>query len=223
MRYAAAEREVQIDPLRQRLGLNTDQLNASGVELQQVGKDRTLVDAADTELHLGELHRAFVFTDGLPQQCRPIDERRLARERRLDLVERLDADRRVLGHRAFLLRGSRFHLALQGTTLKKRPGEQPTDRGPGIVGIAQHEAAAVDPVEASRETDARQLRSFRFADFSEAWGFMSRVALLADKADHHPEWTNVYNRVRIELTTHSAGSTVTDKDRDLAAAIDALL
>ena len=52
---------------------------------------------------------------------------------------------------------------------------------------------------------------------------MNRVALLAEKADHHPNWSNVWNKVTIELTTHSAGSTVTDKDRDLAAKIDALL
>jgi len=64
---------------------------------------------------------------------------------------------------------------------------------------------------------------FTFRDFTEAWGFMSRVALLAEKADHHPEWTNVWNKVTIRLTTHSAGSTVTDKDRALADAIDRLL
>jgi 4a-hydroxytetrahydrobiopterin dehydratase len=72
------------------------------------------------------------------------------------------------------------------------------------------------------EVDGRLRRTFTFADFNEAWGFMSRVALLAEKADHHPEWSNVWNKVTIELTTHSAGSTVTDKDRALAAAIDEL-
>ena len=56
---------------------------------------------------------------------------------------------------------------------------------------------------------------FRFADFNEAWGFMSRVALHADKHDHHPEWFNVYNRVDVTLTTHDAGG-VTEKDVKLA-------
>lgn len=65
-------------------------------------------------------------------------------------------------------------------------------------------------------------RSFRFADFNEAFGFMTRVALLADKADHHPEWSNVYNRVEIELTTHDAGG-LSARDVALAKAIDILL
>jgi 4a-hydroxytetrahydrobiopterin dehydratase len=73
------------------------------------------------------------------------------------------------------------------------------------------------------ERDGTLVREFTFADFSEAWAFMSRVALLAEKADHHPNWSNVWNKVTIELTTHSAGSTVTDKDRSLAEAIDELL
>jgi 4a-hydroxytetrahydrobiopterin dehydratase len=64
-------------------------------------------------------------------------------------------------------------------------------------------------------------RSFRFADFSEAWGFMNRVALLAEKHDHHPEWFNVWNRVEITLTTHDAGG-LSDRDVALAKAIDAL-
>lgn len=63
-------------------------------------------------------------------------------------------------------------------------------------------------------------RSFRFADFNEAFGFMARVALAAEKADHHPEWSNVYNRVDILLTTHDAGG-LTEKDFALAKAIDA--
>jgi 4a-hydroxytetrahydrobiopterin dehydratase len=66
-------------------------------------------------------------------------------------------------------------------------------------------------------------RSFTFRDFSEAFAFMSRVALLAEKMDHHPEWSNVWNKVHITLRTHSAGNTVTDKDRQLAAAIDKLV
>ena len=64
-------------------------------------------------------------------------------------------------------------------------------------------------------------RSFRFKDFSEAFAFMTRVALLAEKADHHPDWSNVWNRVDIALTTHDAGG-LTRRDIDLAAAIDAL-
>jgi 4a-hydroxytetrahydrobiopterin dehydratase len=62
-------------------------------------------------------------------------------------------------------------------------------------------------------------RAFKFADFSAAWGFMSRVALLAEKQDHHPEWENVYNRVVITLTTHDAGG-LSGRDLKLAQAID---
>ena len=65
-------------------------------------------------------------------------------------------------------------------------------------------------------------RTVTFADFSEAFGFMTRVALLAEKADHHPEWTNVWNRVDILLTTHDAGG-LSHRDVDMAGAIDALL
>jgi 4a-hydroxytetrahydrobiopterin dehydratase len=64
-------------------------------------------------------------------------------------------------------------------------------------------------------------RKFKFADFNEAFGFMARVALLADKQDHHPEWSNVYNRVEIILTTHDAGG-LSERDVALAKAIDAL-
>lgn len=66
-------------------------------------------------------------------------------------------------------------------------------------------------------------KTFKFHDFTEAFAFMNRVAVLAEEADHHPKWTNVYNVVEIELSTHSAGNIVTDKDRHLAAAIDALV
>jgi 4a-hydroxytetrahydrobiopterin dehydratase len=65
-------------------------------------------------------------------------------------------------------------------------------------------------------------RDFRFADFNAAFGFMARVALLAEKADHHPEWSNVYNRVSITLTTHEAGG-LSKRDAAMARAIDAVL
>ncbi|MEA5109204.1 putative pterin-4-alpha-carbinolamine dehydratase [bioreactor metagenome] len=64
---------------------------------------------------------------------------------------------------------------------------------------------------------------FTFSNFSEAFAFMTRVALLAEKSDHHPEWTNIYNKVIIRLSTHDAGNEVTEKDYALAAAIDNLL
>ncbi len=64
-------------------------------------------------------------------------------------------------------------------------------------------------------------RRLVFHDFAEAWGFMSRVALLAEKHDHHPEWSNVWNRVEIVLTTHDAGG-LSERDLALARAIDAL-
>ena len=65
-------------------------------------------------------------------------------------------------------------------------------------------------------------RTFTFADFNEAFGFMTRVALLADKQDHHPEWFNVWNRVEITLTTHDAGG-LSARDVKLAKAIEGLL
>jgi len=72
------------------------------------------------------------------------------------------------------------------------------------------------------EQNNRLTKSFTFKDFSEAFAFMTRVALAAEKMDHHPFWTNVYNTVRIELSTHDAGDVVTDKDHALAKAIDKL-
>lgn len=73
------------------------------------------------------------------------------------------------------------------------------------------------------EGDASKLvREFKFSNFVEAFGFMSQVALLAEVRDHHPNWSNVYNRVVIELCTHDAANTVTTKDVDLAQAINAL-
>lgn len=73
------------------------------------------------------------------------------------------------------------------------------------------------------EEDNKLKRTFKFKDFNEAFGFMTRVALLADKMDHHPNWSNVYNTVMIELCTHDKGNMVTDKDKALAKAIDQLL
>lgn len=66
-------------------------------------------------------------------------------------------------------------------------------------------------------------REFTFTDFSEAFAFMTRVAILAEKLDHHPEWSNVYNKVKIKLSTHDAGDIVTEKDHKLAEAINGLL
>ena len=71
-----------------------------------------------------------------------------------------------------------------------------------------------------RGRDAIQ-KSFKFADFNEAWGFMTRVAMAAEKADHHPEWSNVYNKVEILLSTHDAGG-LSLKDVALAKVIDAI-
>jgi 4a-hydroxytetrahydrobiopterin dehydratase len=65
-------------------------------------------------------------------------------------------------------------------------------------------------------------RSLKFADFTQAWGFMTKVALAAEKADHHPEWSNVYNKVDVTLSTHDAGG-LTDLDVILAEAMDKLV
>ena len=66
-------------------------------------------------------------------------------------------------------------------------------------------------------------KKFSFTDFSEAFAFMTRVAIEAEKMDHHPKWQNVYNTVEIWLSTHDAGNIVTEKDKTLAAKIDRLL
>jgi len=66
-------------------------------------------------------------------------------------------------------------------------------------------------------------RSFEFKDFSEAFAFMTRVALAAEKMNHHPEWKNVYNKVTIKLNTHDAGDIVTEKDHKLSKLIDKLV
>jgi 4a-hydroxytetrahydrobiopterin dehydratase len=72
------------------------------------------------------------------------------------------------------------------------------------------------------EKNNQLIREFTFGNFQEAFAFMTRVAFLAEHQDHHPEWTNVYNRVTIRLSTHDAGNIVTEKDRKLASAIDAI-
>lgn len=73
------------------------------------------------------------------------------------------------------------------------------------------------------EQDNTLYRKFEFKDFSEAFAFMTRVALEAEKMDHHPRWTNVWNKVEIWLNTHDAGDIVTEKDHKLAKKIDALI
>jgi 4a-hydroxytetrahydrobiopterin dehydratase len=72
------------------------------------------------------------------------------------------------------------------------------------------------------QVDNQLYKSFEFKDFSEAFGFMARVALLAEQHNHHPTWTNTWNKVEIWLSTHDAGDIVTDKDRKLANDIDTL-
>ena len=74
-----------------------------------------------------------------------------------------------------------------------------------------------------QEKNNKLYRKFQFKDFSEAFAFMTRVALEAEKMDHHPLWTNVYNSVEIWLSTHSAGDVVTSKDKQLAEKIDDLV
>lgn len=74
-----------------------------------------------------------------------------------------------------------------------------------------------------KEEGNKLKRKFIFGNFVEAFGFMSKVALIAEKMDHHPNWSNIYNTVTIELCTHDQGDIVTDRDHKLAAAIDELL
>ncbi len=74
-----------------------------------------------------------------------------------------------------------------------------------------------------KEEDNKLTRSFEFNDFIEAFGFMTKVAIVAEKMDHHPFWTNVYNKVTIELNTHDKGDIVTERDHKLAEAIDKLV
>ena len=88
---------------------------------------------------------------------------------------------------------------------------------------AERDAAlAALPEWTQRDDGSAIYRSFRFADFSEAFAFMTRVALIAEKLDHHPEWSNVYDRVEITLATHDAGG-LSERDVKAAHAIDRLL
>lgn len=85
---------------------------------------------------------------------------------------------------------------------------------------AERDAALAELPEWTLRGDGLAIeREFKFKNFSEAWGFMNRVALIAEKHDHHPEWSNVYNRVAITLTTHDAGG-LSDRDAKMALAID---
>jgi len=77
--------------------------------------------------------------------------------------------------------------------------------------------------ESSPDGRSALVKQFKFKNFVEAWAFMSSVALIAEKMDHHPDWTNVYNEVTIRLFTHDAGNKITVKDRKLASEIDKLV
>lgn len=74
-----------------------------------------------------------------------------------------------------------------------------------------------------KEENNKLYKKFVFKNFNEAFGFMTKVALMAEKSDHHPTWTNTWNTVEIWLSTHDAGNIVTQKDKDLADAIDAII
>ena len=74
-----------------------------------------------------------------------------------------------------------------------------------------------------KEENNKLKRTFEFKDFSEAFAFMTRVALIAEAQGHHPWWANVYNKVEMELNTHDKGDIVTEKDWKLAKAIDKLI
>lgn len=71
-----------------------------------------------------------------------------------------------------------------------------------------------------KEENNKLTQTFTFKNFVDAFGFMTKVALIAEKMNHHPEWSNVYNKVEITLTTHDSDNTITEKDRALALAID---
>lgn len=93
---------------------------------------------------------------------------------------------------------------------------------PGRTKLSEEQLRAAQDMLAGWQVQGGKLhREFRFKDFSEAWAFMSRVALLAEKLNHHPEWFNVWGTVRIDLSTHDAGG-VTDMDVELARRISGL-
>ncbi len=74
-----------------------------------------------------------------------------------------------------------------------------------------------------KEIDNALVKQFEFKNFIDAFAFMTKIAFIAEKMNHHPEWKNVYNKVEIKLSTHDEGNIVTSKDKELASAIDALL
>ena len=92
---------------------------------------------------------------------------------------------------------------------------------PRLTDAERNEALAALPFWSLRADGLAITRTFRFADFSQAFAFMTRVALAAEKADHHPEWCNVWNRVDVTLTTHDAGG-LSPRDVALAKVMDAL-
>lgn len=98
----------------------------------------------------------------------------------------------------------------------------PTHSIPRLTDTERDAALARLPGWALRADGLAITRTFTFADFAEAFGFMARVAIHAEKADHHPEWCNVYNRVEITLTTHDAGGLST-RDVALAEVVDAMV
>jgi 4a-hydroxytetrahydrobiopterin dehydratase len=93
---------------------------------------------------------------------------------------------------------------------------------PQLTDAERDEALAGLPEWQLRDDKLAIVRRFKFADFSQAFAFMARVALIAEKRDHHPEWSNVYNRVEITLTTHDAGG-LSRRDVEMAKAIDGLV
>jgi 4a-hydroxytetrahydrobiopterin dehydratase len=90
-----------------------------------------------------------------------------------------------------------------------------------LTGAEREKALAEIDLWAEAEGRDAIVRRFKFRDFREAWGFMTEIALLAEKLDHHPEWSNVYDRVEITLTTHDAGG-LSERDVTLAKAIDVI-
>jgi len=93
---------------------------------------------------------------------------------------------------------------------------------PTVLAAEKEIAAALAALPGWTRTGSSIFRKFEFADFDEAWGFMCRVALLAAKRDHHPEWRNVWNKVEITLTTHDVGG-LSSSDLELARAIEKIL